>query len=285
MTMNEKNNILKVALILLIGIGIGVAMLTVATDRDDPDVGAFRDNDIPRDDRVEIIPTQTPMSIPTHVSTPASTIEADDRVVWNSTPGVHEFDGTTENCLQYPHNPDYDIGDEFTVRTWFRRDVFNEQQFFMSKGHWEDKLGWRFMVKQTDPPYQYEQCQFDVGNGKELNYYKTLQGITDSDWHCIVFVWNANKIYVDSKGTSTHGALILDGKADYYMARSDTKKPVISEVKPYRKPMYVGRHFCKDKFFFVGAMANTEMLDTDIGIGGAIDYYKSTKDAYPPTVA
>ena len=226
------------------------------------------------------IATTTPTPVPT--PTPDSVT---DHIVWNSSFDVHEFDGTIKKCFQYPHNPDYDIGDEFTIRMWFRRDVFNKQQFFLSKGHWEDKLGWRFMVKQTKPPYQAEQIQFDVGDGSELNYYKTLQGITDSDWYCIVFVWNANKIYVDSKGTATHGALILDGKADYYMARSDTKKPVISEVKPYRSEMYVGRHFCKGKFFYVGAMANIEMLDTDIGIDGAVEYYESTKDAYPPAVA
>jgi len=90
---------------------------------------------------------------------------------------------------------------------------------------------------------------------------------------------------VDSKGTPTHGALILDGKADYYMARSNKKKPAISEVKPYGKEMYIGRHFCDGKFFFTGAMANIEMLDIDIGIDGGIEYYEDTKDQYPPTTA
>ena len=285
--MKENNNIWKVALVLVVLIGIAGVSLTVLTDMNDPDVGTFRDDDYTKDTPRNDAVTMDPVPIATTAPTRAvdDTGDVVDHLVWNSSFDVHEFDGTIENCCQYPHNRDYDIGDEFTIRMWFRRDVFNKQQFFLSKGHWEDKLGWRFMVKQTKPPYQAEQIQFDVGDGSELNYYKTLQGITDSDWHCIVFVWNANKIYVDSKGMATHGALILDGKADYYMARSDTKKPAISEVKPYRKPMHVGRHFCKDKFFFVGAMANIEMLDTDIGIDGAVEYYKSTKDAYPPTVA
>lgn len=284
--MKGNNNIWKAALVLFVMIAIGGAALTIITDRNDPDVGAFRDNDYtkdsPRNDAVTMVPVPTATTSPTRAVD--DTGDLVDHLVWCLN-GVHEFDGTIENCLQYPHNSDYDIGDEFTVRMWFRRDVFDEQQFFMSKGHWEDELGWRFMVKQTKPPYQYEQVQFDVGDGKNLNYYKTLQGIVDSEWHCIVFVWNANKIYVDSKGMATHGALILDGKADYYMARSDTKKPAISEVKPYREPMYVGRHFAKGKFFYVGAMANIEILDMDIGIDGAVEYYESTKDAYPPTVA
>ena len=285
--MKENNNIWKVALVLVVLIGIAGVSLTVLTDMNDPDVGTFRDDDYTKDTPRNDAVTMDPVPIATTAPTRAvdDTGDVVDHLVWNSSFDVHEFDGTIENCCQYPHNRDYDIGDEFTIRMWFRRDVFNKQQFFLSKGHWEDKLGWRFMVKQTKPPYQAEQIQFDVGDGSELNYYKTLQGITDSDWYCIVFVWNANKIYVDSKGTATHGALILDGKADYYMARSDTKKPVISEVKPYRSEMYVGRHFCKGKFFYVGAMANIEMLDTDIGIDGAVEYYESTKDAYPPAVA
>ena len=243
--------------------------------------------DMDRDGRVTsvdalIINKVATTAAPTPTLTPTPDDET-DHIVWKSPFDVQEFDGTGKGCCQYPHKPEYDIEDEFTIRMWFRRDVFNKEQFFISNGNWKKKLGWRLMVKQTKSPYQYEQIQFDVGDGKNLNYYKTLQGITDSKWHCIVVVFNANKIYVDSKGTPTHGALILDGKADYYMARSNKKKAAISEVKPYGKEMYIGRHFCDGKFFFTGAMANIEILDIDIGIDGGIEYYEDTKDQYPPT--
>ena len=192
-----------------------------------------------------------------------------------------EFNCASGSFLKYLHDPKYDIGEEFTVCMWFRRDVFNKQQFLISKGHWGDRVGWRFMIKQTKPPYQYEQIQLDVGDGCNLNYYKTLKGITNSDWHCIVFIFNANKIYTDSKGVATHGMLILDGAAEeYYMARSDGA-PLIRDVKPLNEPMYIGRHSDKkNAYCFTGVMSNITMYHVDIGMDAAINYYRETKHLY-----
>ena len=137
------------------------------------------------------------------------------------------------------------------------------------------------MVKQTEPPYQYEQIQFDVADGSELNYYKSNKGITDSLDHFAVMVFNPNKIYVDSKGVETHGFVCLDGDCDdYYMARSDTSKPAIRNVTPYREPMYLGRHFCDGKFYFCGMIYEAKILKEDIGKEGVVEYYNSTKHLY-----
>ncbi|RJS69668.1 hypothetical protein CW696_06800 [ANME-2 cluster archaeon] len=189
------------------------------------------------------------------------------------------FDGDGGQYGIWEDDPKLDITGPKTFLCWFRRDVFNLQQFLLSKGHWGDRIGWRYMIKQTKPPYQYEQIQFDVGDGRDLNYYKTLQGVTDSKDHFTAFVFNPDKIYTDSKGVDTHGFLQLDGDPDkYYMARSgDT---LISRVKPYRREMYVGRHFCEGKFYFAGMIYFARIIDDDIGKDGTVDFYNRTKHLY-----
>lgn len=191
------------------------------------------------------------------------------------------FDGTGAQYGLWEDTDDLDIKGPMTWMIWFRRDTFNLQQFFLSKGHWEDELGWRMMVKQTKPPYQYEQIQFDVGDGTDLNYYKSNKGVTDSKDHFAAMVFNPNVTYVDSKGVDTHGYVCLDGNCDdYYMARSNTSKPPITTVKPYRAPMYLGRHFCEGKFYFSGMIYDVQIVTGDPGKEGVTKYYDDTKHLY-----
>ena len=191
------------------------------------------------------------------------------------------FDGNGGQYGLWEDTSDLDIKGPMTWMVWFRRDVFNLQQFFLSKGHWGDQLGWRMMVKQTKPPYQYEQIQFDVGDGTDLNYYKSNKGVTDSKDHFAAMVFNPDVTYVDSKDVETHGFVCLDGDCDdYYMARSDTNKVPITTVKPYRSPMYLGRHFCEDKFYFTGMIYDVQILTGDPGKEGVTKYYNDTKHLY-----
>ena len=189
------------------------------------------------------------------------------------------FDGDGGQYGIWEDNEKLDITGPKTFLVWFRRDVFNLQQFFLSKGHWGTQLGWRYMVKQTEPPYQYEQIQFDVGDGSELNYYKTLQGITDSKDHFTAFVFDPTKTFVDAKGVDTHGFLALDGDCDnYYMARSDTK--LISKVKPYRSEMYIGRHFCEGKFYLAGMIYMARIIEGGMSKDDVNAFYEKTKGSY-----
>jgi len=193
----------------------------------------------------------------------------------------HYFDGSGGQYGLWEDTDKLDINGPMTWMIWFRRDIFNLQQFFLSKGHWGDQLGWRMMVKQTEPPYQYEQIQFDVGDGTDLNYYKSNKGVTDSRDHFAAMVFNPNIDYIDSKNVTTHGFVCLDGDCDdYYMARSDTNKPPITRVKPYRAPMYLGRHFCDGKFYFAGMIYDAKIIQGDIGKNGVTTYYNDTKDMY-----
>lgn len=191
------------------------------------------------------------------------------------------FDGNGGQYGLWEDTSDLDIKGPMTWMIWFRRDIFNLQQFFLSKGHWGDQLGWRFMVKQTDPPYQYEQIQFDVGDGTDLNYYKSNKGVTDSKDHFAAMVFNPSKTYIDSKGVETHGFVCLDGDCDdYYMARSNTSKDPITSVKPYRSPMYLGRHFCEGKFYYAGMIYDVQILSGDLGKDGVTKYFDDTKSKY-----
>jgi len=189
------------------------------------------------------------------------------------------FDGDGGQYGVWEDDKKLDITGPKTFLCWFRRDVFNLQQFFMSKGHWGDRIGWRYMVKQTKPPYQYEQIQFDVGDGNELNYYKTLGSVTDSKDHFTAFVFDPNRIFVDAKGVDTHGFLALDGDCDnYYMARSDDK--LISDVKAYRREMYIGRHFCEGKFYLAGMIYFARIVDGAMSKEETRAFYERTKGGY-----
>jgi len=272
--------------VVLIMAGRGGALLTVVGDMDDPDIGAFRDgdynyvNDTPRDDNVTITPTRTPAPVGEYTPPTDTNAPIIDHTVFEML-GRHEFDRGAR--ITYPYDPDTDIDDELTIRMWFRRDKFNTHQFLIAKGHWGDRAGWRLMIKQTKPPYQYEQIQFDVGNKKSLNYYKTLDGITDSDWHSVTVLFNAGKIYKDSKGVETHGVILLDGEVEYYMAcpPEDERNPPIADVTRYREPMWIGRHSDKaNKYHFTGMLANITIEDVDIGIDAAKQWHQDTKDDY-----
>lgn len=278
--MNGKDTILVSALFVM-SIVIVLLVLQINIGNPGRDVDSMI-NPVLDDTTVVPTPKIIPVTIPTTTHTPTVTlpvqIEDYDNHVLFSLDGTHEFDRSTD--MSYKYDRTTDIDDEMTITLWFRRDVFNNQQFLISKGHWSDRKGWRLMIKQTKPPYQYEQIQFDVGNKKSLNYYKTLDGIMDHDWHSIVVLFNANKIYVDSKGIETHGVILLDGKPEYYMAcpPEDKNEPPISEVVPYRAPMYIGRHSDqKNKYYFTGGINNITIMDVDIGIEAAQNWHETTK--------
>ena len=270
--MNNREMILLGALIAMM---ITIVFLVTQTNPVDPTQDTI-DIDTPtpiRDNHV--VPTATVMTTPTLgiVPLPVQIDNYDDHVVF-SMDGIHEFDRITD--ISYPYDRTTDAGEEMTIMMWFRRDVFNTQQFLISKGHHGDRQGWRLMVKETKPPYQYEQIQFDVGNKASLNYYKSLDGIVDHEWHSLVVLFNANRIYVDSKGKRTHAVIILDGKTDYYMSSppEDINNPAIDYVSPYKAPMYIGRHSdSKNKYYFTGAMSNVTIMNVDIGISAAQEWH------------
>ena len=193
----------------------------------------------------------------------------------------HYYDGTGKQYSIWEDTPNLDITGKTTMMVWFRRDTLNDHQFLLSKGDWKDRLGWRLMIKETRPPYQYEQIQFDVGDGTNLNYYKSNKGINDTKDHFVAVVFNPDMTYVDSKGVDTHGFVCLDGNCDdYYMARSNKDTSPITTVKPYRAPMYLGRHFTENKFCFVGMIYEAKIIKEDMGKEGVTKYYNDTKHLY-----
>ena len=275
--MNNKELALTgILVVIIVCLAIQIITLNVPIEQPCPPVIIQTDYDHSKPVVEHTISTVVPVTAHTPIDIDYDT-DTDDNVVFQLE-GIHEFDRHTD--ISYPYDRTTDIDEEMTIMMWFKRDVFNTQQFLISKGHHGDRQGWRLMIKQTKPPYQYEQIQFDVGNKASLNYYKTLDGIVDHEWHSLVILFNSNKIYVDSKGTETHGVIILDGKAEYYMAcpPEDKGNPPIDDVSLYRAPMYIGRHSDqKNKYYFTGSMSNVTIMDVDIGISAAQNWHETTK--------
>ena len=216
--------------------------------------------------------------------------------------GPREFDeGSPETILE--GHDEMDITGACVICAWFRRDVFwrnrdhGGQCFIAAKGEYSTRLGWRFMLKGCDPPYQFLNVQFDIGDGSKLNMYKIIVPTADRRDHFAAFLFQPGKRFVngiemvdytDADGNvyrSEHACpacMIYDGRTERIWRCVQYDENPIQTVQAGGVPLGIGKDSVTNlpKYGLSGAIYELKKFDGDYSIQDVIDYYNATKDNY-----